>query len=280
MTLEGIKDFQRRVVILRDELAALQTQASMKILTASELEQIDRAKRRTEVEAQQIQSLPLDEPLWRVMDITVLSGLASWLRRLQEIFEKMAGPVRERSRKNRSLAMEMRAFAKHAGHAKAQLHRTAESFTGGALFYREGAVCLSPGRVLALLKISLFPDFIRSPYPELAYETGETILYHPRYTQDLMVELVMGLNQRQILGNVGLTYARTASFFEMALTVQDLRLRPDTWQAMLDQIYAPCVEMLYEIGGQIEPLTWTDGQGEGVNVRLPWAKAEGETNDS
>jgi hypothetical protein len=35
----------------------------------------------------------------------------------------------------------------------------------------------------------------------------------------------------------------------------------------------PCYEYLRELGGDIEPLAWDEGQGQGVIVRLPWAKA-------
>jgi hypothetical protein len=62
---------------------------------------------------------------------------------------------------------------------------------------------------------------------------------------------------------------------ELAIVITFMRLCLDqaTWEGFRNRYRA---EPLYELGGSVEPLTWDEGDGQGIILRLPWAKgAEG-----
>ena len=49
-------------------------------------------------------------------------------------------------------------------------------------------------------------------------------------------------------------------------------MRPILWDQIMTQLVRrDVIEYLREIGGNIQPLTWDEGQGQGVIVQLSWA---------
>lgn len=56
------------------------------------------------------------------------------------------------------------------------------------------------------------------------------------------------------------------------ITLRHLLVTAQEWERFTNrfQQYA-CYEHLRELRGTIEPLTWDEGHGQGVIVRLPWA---------
>jgi hypothetical protein len=65
----------------------------------------------------------------------------------------------------------------------------------------------------------------------------------------------------------------TAQGAALQFTVQGLHMMPERWERLLVLGHFPeHYATLREMGGSIEPLTWDEGQGQGVIVRLPWAR--------
>jgi hypothetical protein len=142
------------------------------------------------------------------------------------------------------------------------------------LLSERAAVFLSPGQVIAVLRIEMF-WIVGDILPGHEYDKSRLIPYHPYHTEGLMRHLILSLNQRT-QSRTRVSYAQTPRFFEITLIVEHLHVRPETWQMLVDEIEVDHMEFLREIGGQIEPLTWNEGQGEGVIVRLPWARSDSE----
>jgi hypothetical protein len=89
---------------------------------------------------------------------------------------------------------------------------------------------------------------------------------------DALRVLVMMLYALHRSEPLHLSVRQTAHFCEIALTGANLHFRPEMWDTLFSQPDSIPFEILRSIGAEIEPLTWNEGYGEGIIVRLPWVK--------
>jgi hypothetical protein len=128
--------------------------------------------------------------------------------------------------------------------------------------------------VLRVLWPIIYPQFLDRALSLSAFEiqSWPMVLYHPYHTLELFYSIVINLDQsnRDLL----VTLYKTASSFKICVTHPRLRMTPTLWNNFLAEISPNNNELEYfrELGGNIEPLTWDEGQGQGVIVRLPWVK--------
>jgi hypothetical protein len=104
------------------------------------------------------------------------------------------------------------------------------------------------------------------------------ILYDPHELKSLFCEIGRVFKerclrtQRRWYPTLRITFKADAHHAIVYLTIVDFRLMPPEWESFVHQLSEyPCYEHLYELDGGIEPLTWDEGYGQGVIVRLPWA---------
>jgi hypothetical protein len=132
---------------------------------------------------------------------------------------------------------------------------------------------VSPLAVVTVMLTLMSPQVAKSPPPTIECSRWPPVAYHPVYTQHLLC-LVISALYRTLWQRVVIALAHTSTHFEIKLTVPGLHLTPALWQGLVDALKAAHnaadLEFLYEIGGEIDPLVWHEGQGEGVIVRLPW----------
>jgi hypothetical protein len=98
--------------------------------------------------------------------------------------------------------------------------------------------------------------------------------YDMLYTTSLLENFFRVISREQSQsGVVTVVLKREEVFCALSIHVQDLRMTPQLWeQTQQSFYYGDEIERLHELGGSIEPLTWDEGQGQGVILRLPWAK--------
>jgi hypothetical protein len=114
-----------------------------------------------------------------------------------------------------------------------------------------------------------FVALLPRPLPHLP-----AILYKPSVTFHFLYEVSLEFSrsdgeEEPPRGHVYMQLRQTERGAEFCLTMQEYRFPPQTWERwQQDATY----EQLRELGGSIEPLTWDEGYGQGVIVRLPWAK--------
>jgi hypothetical protein len=106
--------------------------------------------------------------------------------------------------------------------------------------------------------------------------TDRCVMYHPQLTLYLLANMLGFLartywRQHQARGTVIMSFHEDANFAYLHLTAPVL-MTPILWGDLLRSSRHYDYEYLREIGGDIEPLTWDEGYGQGVIVRLPWAK--------
>jgi hypothetical protein len=102
------------------------------------------------------------------------------------------------------------------------------------------------------------------------------VVYHP-FIHTVLHDLAARLWRIHRAAPVHVSLQQTPDFFEIALLVASLHFRPEMWDGMMDQRQTDHLETVRSIGCEIEPLTWNEGQGEGVIVRLPWTKGKDQT---
>jgi hypothetical protein len=125
--------------------------------------------------------------------------------------------------------------------------------------------------IVGELCLHLYLKEISQPYHAFQLSDWPPVVYHhdiDAWLRRLIHRLFMDHGQ----ACVNISVKRTAAFFEIALTQPDLHLRPDTWARLIERGGYDNLEFLHELMGHVEPLTWDEGWGEGVIVRLPWAE--------
>jgi hypothetical protein len=98
------------------------------------------------------------------------------------------------------------------------------------------------------------------------------VLYHPYHVPVVFgsTASTLAINGR----NVVVSPRKSDSYFEICVTSPTLCMTSALWETVLSTLRSTDgFEHLRELGGSIEPLTWEEGQGQGVIVRLPWANA-------
>jgi hypothetical protein len=104
-----------------------------------------------------------------------------------------------------------------------------------------------------------------------AIQEWPVALYHPYYTPALLHQIIATFSR--VARDLLVIPHRTAADFEIHITHHTLRMTPDFWERVVAPLhFSDHLERLRELGGDIEPLTWDEGQGQGVIVRLPWAR--------
>ena len=77
---------------------------------------------------------------------------------------------------------------------------------------------------------------------------------------------------RQRPGTVRITFKADDPHLLVQITMRHILVSPFQWEHFLNA-FKECAtyEHLRELGGDIEPLAWDEGYGQGIIVRLPWA---------
>jgi hypothetical protein len=113
------------------------------------------------------------------------------------------------------------------------------------------------------------PRFVITIQPDLPL-----VCYDRVYTTSLLIHFFEILSRVPDLSGIIYVDSRAeAEFCALSIRVQHLRMTPQLWQQTQQSFYyGDEIERLQELGGSIEPLTWDEGHGQGVIIRLPWAK--------
>jgi hypothetical protein len=102
-------------------------------------------------------------------------------------------------------------------------------------------------------------------------KTWPTVFYHPYYTPIILHQTIATF--APILRDLVVIPRKTDAAFEIRVTHPTVTMTPALWERYQTTLqHRSSLEHLRELGGSIEPLTWDEGQGQGVIVRLPWAK--------
>lgn len=112
-------------------------------------------------------------------------------------------------------------------------------------------------------RVTLLPR----PLPQMP-----SIVYSPALILHLLYEVSFEFrpdNAETPQGHEVLFLRQADEGAEFCVTMHEYRLLPEIWNRWWQ---GKRYELLRELGGSIEPLTWDEGDGQGVIVRLPWAK--------
>jgi hypothetical protein len=221
------------------------------------------------------QGLHLKEDLLALSEINTLP--VWWLSQIQNRFKLRAKNARQRSPDYALAADRLETVARQALEARKQLRLLIKTLKSAVPLYERPIIRLSAAHMTTHLKINLYPWLVDGAYPVLEHDERTSLLYHPYCIPHCIYILVRGLNRLRAQSKAKISFRQTSSWFQMALTCDGLHLRPDLWESLLDPDRTNVFEIVYEMGGQIEPLTWDEGQGEGVIVRLPWARSSEDT---
>jgi hypothetical protein len=99
--------------------------------------------------------------------------------------------------------------------------------------------------------------------------------YYPHATTQLLrhAMLHISISQNSNLGQVLFAVHSEANFVRLSMTNPDYAIPMTDWELLMAYIGGEeNYEHLRELGGSVEPLTWDQGFGQGIIVRLPWAK--------
>jgi hypothetical protein len=94
------------------------------------------------------------------------------------------------------------------------------------------------------------------------------ISYHPMHLFELLASLCHTLSERwRAQGQITVQLTPGERDLTLTLAVRGFRLMPAHW----DMLRRYDSDYQREVGCELEPLTWDEGQGQGVIVKLPWA---------
>lgn len=141
--------------------------------------------------------------------------------------------------------------------------------------------------VLAVLWPHVYPEYLDLTLYLNAFDMRNwpTVPYKAYHTPTMLYDTIIGIVDRRLEiltiidaedDDIALIVMprRTEAFFEIRVTHPSLLMTPALWQTYCTSLqHRDSMEHLRELGGHIEPLTWDEGQGQGVIVRLPWAKS-------
>jgi hypothetical protein len=265
---DEIEALHSRIIALRDEILA--TQGRLPVLQHTKPRVLALVAQKLTLFDQWLQLFPSDGQFWELPGsaLQCFETAQKKLITLARVIEKRLGGSDPQTRMLWELTFlsgevheQMMAFiwSRH-------LSVPAESRSGFVLSARQ---------VLQVLKIHYCPWYIDWVGPELEDEGIRLVRFHPYLTIQLIYNLIDALRAQSEKRNARghLSRAITPDFFEVRITIQGVSLRPESW----DNLYTMpgCLDALYDLGGHIEPLTWSDSksQGQGVIVRLPWARS-------
>jgi hypothetical protein len=146
--------------------------------------------------------------------------------------------------------------------------------------------CLPASTILVLLWPHIYPEYVDITLDLDEFDMGSwpAVPYHPNRTATALYDAVIRivderLNALTIAGreddevDLLVIPRRTDTAFEIRVTHPTVTMTPALWERYQTTLqHRSSLEHLRELGGSIEPLTWDEGQGQGVIVRLPWAK--------
>ena len=131
---------------------------------------------------------------------------------------------------------------------------------------------LSPFIVLSALWPHIYPLYLDRTLnlDTFNMQNWPAILYHPYRTWLMLYQSITTL--ARIHENLVINPRCHEDAFALCVSHPALCMTPTLWEALIQNLYSVGdLEYLREIGGSVEPLTWDEGYGEGVIVRLPWA---------
>lgn len=102
------------------------------------------------------------------------------------------------------------------------------------------------------------------------------VLYHPHFTPDLWERLLF-MMQPGTERIVHITPCAETQGLALKITKGDIQMTPIRWNDLINPRWREgYYEPLYELGGSLMPLTYDEGYGQGIVLRLPWAKTDRE----
>jgi hypothetical protein len=101
------------------------------------------------------------------------------------------------------------------------------------------------------------------------------VLYRPHFIPDLWRRLLFSVRLWGTERALAIMPTAEPQGIALKITKGDLQMTPARWAELINpQWREGYYEPLYELGGSLMPLTWDEGYGQGVIVRLPWAKMD------
>jgi hypothetical protein len=100
-------------------------------------------------------------------------------------------------------------------------------------------------------------------------------LYQPYHVPYLLQIIARALAWPELNTTMTLLFRLEATHSALRLTIPQFLMSTQRWETFQERVRQSDLdsqEWLRELGGNIEPLTWDEGYGQGVIVRLPWAK--------
>jgi len=263
--------FQKQIAAICDKIRALLDHTTS--LSELEREDIHYALQVMEKMHQWALSLPLNERIWRFMDLyNIIVGLTAQMARPFNILNALPWTLEDRLPRDMTLEIKIKTLVQDMYEMSLALGQV-DTYASHTAMAHTDVVALSPIDILMIFTIGHSGWLVILPSPIKEQDKIRLALYHPYYTYHLVGNVIRSLT-RSNEEKPYLSYRFTASFFEISITLPSLRLRPGIWNEILNSLHMPlCLEILRELGGTLEPLTWNTGQGEGVIVRLPWASA-------
>jgi hypothetical protein len=217
-----------------------------------------------------IQAIPHDELFWEYVGYrNVVIRLSHDLHRLMVLLDTLAHHQNMAGPGSHSLQIPIKALQEDC---KELSERTGEipkqpQFRIPSR-YEPRSACI----IVAELCFLNYPEYVNQPYSAFQLTEWPLVQYDFHFTGMIQHSLIAQLFHNHQLERVNLSVKRTSTFFEIAVTHPSLHLRPDIWERLM--VFDPNkLENLRSIGGTLEPLTWNEGQGEGVIVKLPWVSA-------
>lgn len=99
------------------------------------------------------------------------------------------------------------------------------------------------------------------------------VLYHPHYIPILWESLLFFVRRHGTQRVLAIRLEPEQQSLAIKITKSDLWMTPVRWLELINpQPERPRThERLYEIGGSFMPMSWDEGEGQGLILRLPWA---------
>lgn len=99
--------------------------------------------------------------------------------------------------------------------------------------------------------------------------------YYPHATTQLLRHAMfhVSISQNSSLGQLLFAVHSEENFVRLSITNPDYAIPMTDWELLMFYIGGEKnYEHLRELGGRVEPLTWGQGFGQGIILRLPWAR--------
>jgi len=218
-----------------------------------------------------VHALPADEAVWRYVDLP--RALEPGLRQLQSLQGTFDIALSHRRiEAGSTLHIEIGRMRGQIAQVRAMLQKC--PLPNLAPTATDAPVAVFPFIILHGIWLEIFYRCTIVPLKGPDIRDWPPVVYHPYSTNRLARRAAESLWGHGHLESIKFSAKQTPAFFELALTRGNLHMRPEFWDTMLPRLPQDHLEYLRAMGGEIAPLTWDEGAGEGVVLRLPWAESQ------